>query len=104
MKSLLDEIKKSNRNDNIIGIDNNLVLKIKYHTTLGEFKYLIETLLEKNNIFDFIVAEDLQYDNKLVILKDGDLEQLGIQICDFCGALFNSEDEKYIHQKIHYMI
>lgn len=71
---------------------------------MGEFRYQIEKLLENNSLVGYVVAEDLQYDNTLVILKDGDIEQLGIQICDFCGALFNSEDEKYIHQKIHYMI
>lgn len=105
MKSLFDGINNSsNRHNNIIGINSSSTLKIEYQSTLSEFKYIIEKLLEKNSIFDYIVAEDLQYDNTLVILKDGDLEQLGIQICDFCGALFNSEDEKYIHQKVHYMI
>ena len=102
---MLDEKNKiNNYNDIFTNIDSNSVLRIEYQSTLGEFKYIVEKLLEKNAIVDYIVAEDLQYDNTLVLLRDGDIEQLGIQICDFCGALFNSEDEKYIHQKIHYMI
>lgn len=105
MKSLLD---KKNKVGNCYSLCNNVdcnsTLTIDYQSTLGEFKYMVEKLLGKNAIVDYIIAEDLQSDNTLVILKDGDIEQLGVQICDFCGALFNSEDEKYIHQKIHYMI
>lgn len=75
MKSLFDGINNSsNRYNNIIGINSSSILKIEYQSTLSEFIYLIEKLLEKNSIFDFIVAEDLQYDNTLVILKDEDLE------------------------------
>lgn len=106
VNSLFNEIeRKSNKDNNsILDIESNSIFRIEFQATLDEFKYLIEKLLEKNNILDYIVAQDLQSDNTLVILKDGDIEQLGIQICDFCGALFNSADEKYIHQKIHYLI
>ncbi len=47
--------------------------------------------------------QDTQTENTLTLLKDGDIGQLGIFICDFCGALFNSEDEQYIHQKAHFL-
>lgn len=76
--------------------DDSSILKIEYNHSLEEFKYLQSKILEKNSIFNYGIA-DLHLDNTLVLLKDGDIGQLGIQVCNFCGMLFNNEDEKYIH-------
>ena len=71
---------------------------------LSSFKGLVKVVLQNNSIHDYVVAEDLAYDNTLVILKDGDIQQLDIWLCDICGLACASEDEKYIHQRIHYFI
>lgn len=44
----------------------------------------------------------MENENTLAVLKVGDIQQFGMFVCDFCGAVFNSEDEKYIHQRAHY--
>ena len=44
---------------------------------LSSFKGLVKVVLQNNSIHHY-VAEDLAYDNTLVILKDGDIQQLDI--------------------------
>lgn len=53
---------------------------------------------------NYIVAEDLDSENIFIILKDGDIEQIGLLLCDFCGLVCASEEEKYIHQRAHSFI
>ncbi len=68
------------------------------------FNGLLKLVLQNNSIDDYIVAEDLDSENIFIILKDGDIEQLGLLLCDFCGLACASEEEKYIHQRAHYFI
>lgn len=70
--------------------------------SVEEFENILNSLLQKNSINDYVVVQDLEAENTLAALKVGDIEQLGMFVCDFCGAVFNSEDEKYIHQRAHY--
>lgn len=71
---------------------------------LSSFKGVLRLILQNRSIDDYIVTEDLESDNTFVILKQGDMEQLGISICDFCGLICGSEEEKNIHQRTHYFI
>jgi hypothetical protein len=71
--------------------------------SIKEFEDLLKYILQKNSINEYVVAQDSEKENTLTILKHGDIEQLGILICDFCGAAFYSADEKYIHQRMHYL-
>jgi hypothetical protein len=71
--------------------------------SINEFEDLLKSILQKNSINEYVIAQDTETENTLVILKDGDMRQLGILICDFCGAVFSSEDEKYIHQRAHFL-
>lgn len=71
--------------------------------SLKEFEDILKTMLQKNSLNEYVVVQDTETENTLTILKDGDMEQLGILICDFCGAAFSSEDEKYIHQRAHFL-
>jgi hypothetical protein len=75
----------------------------EYSGSLEDFQALLTSILEKNYINEYIVAQDTEAENTLAILKDGDIEQLGVLVCDFCGAVFHHPDEKYIHQKAHYL-
>ena len=76
----------------------------KFNGYLSGFKGLLKLVLQNNSIDDYIVAEDLESENTLVFLKEGDIEQLNIWLCDFCGLACASEEEKYIHQRAHYFI
>ena len=71
--------------------------------SINEFEDLLKSILQKNSINEYVVVQDTETENTLAILKDGDMRQLGILICDFCGAAFSSEDEKYIHQRAHFL-
>jgi hypothetical protein len=84
--------------------DHNTKLSLfKFPGSINEFEDLLKLILEKNSIKEYIVVQDTETENTLAILKDGDMRQLGILICDFCGAVFSSEDEKYIHQRAHFL-
>jgi hypothetical protein len=76
----------------------------EFNGYLSSFKGLLKLILQKNSINDYVVTEDLEYENTLVFLKDGDIEQLDIWLCDICGLACASQDEKYIHQRAHYFI
>jgi hypothetical protein len=82
---------------------NTTIYKLEYSGNIKEFEDLLKNVLKKNSIEGYIVVQDMEKENTLTILRDGDVRQLGILICDFCGALFNSEDEKYIHQRAHFL-
>ncbi len=69
---------------------------------IEEFAEVLNSLLQKNSINDYVVVQDMDKENTLTVLKVGDLEQLGIFVCDFCGAVLDSQDGKYIHQRAHY--
>jgi hypothetical protein len=85
-------------NDNI----NTISAVFEFHGSLKEFERLLTSILLKNSIKEYVIVQDMEKENTIAILKSGDLRQLGILVCDFCGAVFHSEDEKYIHQRAHY--
>ncbi len=82
--------------------DTNLSL-FNFPGSINEFEDLLKSILQKNSINEYVVVQDTETENTLAILKEGDTRQLGILICDFCGAVFSSEDEKYIHQRAHFL-
>jgi hypothetical protein len=76
--------------------------EFEFSGSIKELEDVLNSLLKKNSINEYVAVQDMETENTLTILKVGDIEQLGILICDFCGAVFSSEDEKYIHQRSHY--
>ncbi len=76
----------------------------EFNGFFASFKDILKLVLQNNSMNDYIVAEDLECENTFVILKEGDIEQLGLLLCDFCGLACASEDEKYIHQRAHYFM
>ncbi|HSA74913.1 MAG TPA: hypothetical protein VLE21_01865 [Candidatus Nitrosocosmicus sp.] len=72
--------------------------------SIKEFSDLLNSLLQKKSINEYVVAQDMETENTLVVLMVGDIQQLGLYVCDFCGAVFNGENEKYIHQRAHYFV
>jgi hypothetical protein len=69
-----------------------------------EIKRILEDVLRRNQINDYIVVDNTKEENEIAILKKGDMEQLGIFICSHCGMVLGSEGERTIHQRIHYFI
>jgi|SRR5215210_1632425 len=67
-------------------------------------KQLLEDILRKNQLNDYIVVDNIKEEDEIAILRKDDLEQLGIFICPHCGMLFSNEGECSEHQRIHYFI
>ena len=84
----------NNNYDDIIILDN--------ETDIQKIKELLQYALTKNRLNDYIVTENTKEENEIAILKNGDIEQLGIYICSHCGMLFKNDTQRTIHQRIHY--
>jgi hypothetical protein len=85
--------------------DNKNFLIVKYEEgSFDDFKAVLEDILEKNHMEQFVVAENTKEYNTYSVLKKGDLEQIGLVICDHCGMVFGTYDEKMVHEKIHYFM
>jgi hypothetical protein len=69
-----------------------------------ELKDFLKNILDKNNLDQFIVVEDTENENTLAIVREGDIEQFGMFMCSHCGMLFKSEEEKIVHERIHYFM
>ena len=70
--------------------------------SMTDFEDVLRLSLKRNSIVDYVVAQDSQKENTFTLLKSGDLGQLSIYFCDFCGAFFNTEEGKYLHERVHY--
>jgi hypothetical protein len=73
-------------------------------SSLSQLKNFLENILEKNNLSQFVVVEDTENENTLAIVKEGDIEQFGMHVCGHCGMIFRSEEERVVHERIHYFI
>ena len=92
----------------INSLENNLkerpqYVEFEFSGSLTDFEDILRLSLERISYFDYIVTQDSLKENTFTLLKTGDLEQLDIYFCDFCGAFFNSEEGKYIHERAHYL-
>ena len=66
-------------------------------------------VLARNHLDNFTrhtstIAEDIEAENTVAILREVDLEQFGIYVCKHCGTTFKSIDERIIHERIHYFV
>ncbi|WP_458721679.1 hypothetical protein [Candidatus Nitrosocosmicus sp. R] len=77
-------------------------VEFEFSGSITDFEDALHLSLKRNFIVDYVVAQDSQKENTFTLLKSGDLGQLGIYFCDFCGAFFNTEEGKYLHERAHY--
>jgi hypothetical protein len=89
--------KQSNNNNN-----NNIII-LDSETDIQKIKEILQYTLTKNRLSDYIVTENTKEQNEIAILKNGDIEQLGIYTCPHCAMLFKSDVQRSIHQRIHYL-
>lgn len=95
-------IQKSIRQNSPID-QNGYTIVLQDEPNLKWVKANLEKLLDENDIWDFVVAENTEKENEIAILKKGDIEQLGIYLCTHCGVSFESEIQRIVHQRIHYL-
>jgi len=77
-------------------------VEFEFSGSITDFEDIVRSSLERSSILEYVVTQDLLKENTFTLLKPGNLEQLDIYFCDFCGAFFNSEEGKYIHERAHY--
>jgi hypothetical protein len=94
-RSISQKQSNNNNNNDIIILDN--------ETDIQKIKEILQYTLAKNRLNDYIVTENTKEENEIAILKNGDIEQLGIYICSHCGMLFKNDTQRTIHQRIHYL-
>lgn len=73
-------------------------------SSLEELKNVLENTLKKNDLNQFVAVEDTENENTLAIVREGDMEQFSMYVCSHCGMIFGSEEERVIHERIHYFI
>jgi|SRR6188472_33911 hypothetical protein len=83
-------------------VDLSQYVQFEFSGSFIDFKNIVHSSLERIPNLDYLVTEDTLKENTLTLLKTGDLEQLDIYFCDFCGAFFSSEEGKYLHERAHY--
>src|SRR5919112_129699 len=83
--------------------NNNDIIVLDSETDIQKIKEILQYALTKNRLNDYIVTENTKEENEIAILKNGDIEQLGIYICSHCGMLFKNDTQRTIHQRIHYL-
>lgn len=88
--------------------DNNKNLIILEYNggSIDNFKQMLEEdiLARNQKMYHFMIAQDTEAENTLAILRKGDIEQFGLYVCKHCGTIFNTPEEKTIHERIHYFI
>ena len=67
-------------------------------------KSFLDDVFCAHSLSDYIIAENSRDDNELVILKKGDIEQIGLFICMHCSMIFGSAEERSEHLRAHYFI
>lgn len=78
------------------------VLVLQNETDIQKAKSMIEQALSDRKIDDYVVAENMEDPTELVILRRGDMEQIGLYACSFCMMVFSNDVERNLHQRVHY--
>lgn len=50
----------------------------------------------------YVAVENMQDASEVAILKEGDMEQLGLYLCGYCAMVFRNDLERNLHQRVHY--
>lgn len=79
------------------------IIVLDYPGSIIDLENLLNIALQKFSNNEYVAVQDIEKENTLTLLRNGDIEQLGIYICDLCGAVFHGEDEKYVHQRAHFL-
>lgn len=83
---------------------NDSYLKMDQECNRQHVKSFLEEVFCAHSLSDYVIAENSRDDNELVILKKGDIEQIGLFICMHCSMIFGSAEERSEHLRAHYFV
>lgn len=64
----------------------------------AHIKQTIEKILPEG----YVVAQNVDEPDAVAVLKEGDIEQLGLYLCGYCATVFHNEAERNVHQRVHF--
>jgi hypothetical protein len=83
---------------------NNSYLKMDQECDRQDVKSFLEEVFCAHSLSDYVITENSRDDNELVIMKKGDIEQIGLFICMHCSMIFGSAEERSEHLRAHYFV
>ena len=95
----ITSLPKSWKHDN--AIEANTLIFIN-ENRIGKIKEILQDILTSHSLSEYIVAENAEDEDEIVILKQGDMEQFGIYICSHCSMSFKTENLRSLHERLHY--
>jgi hypothetical protein len=81
----------------------NDIITILSEVPLANIKTTLTDILSRQDD-EYIVTENSDNEYQLIVMKNGDVEQVGIYSCIHCGMMFKSDDERHLHSFIHYLM
>ncbi|MCD6037684.1 MAG: hypothetical protein K0S67_1572 [Nitrososphaeraceae archaeon] len=99
-KIILNTIENKSISQKQSNNNNNDIIILDSETDIQKIKEILQYALTKNRPNDYIVTENMEEENEIAILKNGDIEQIGIYICSHCGMLKAMFNELYISEYI----
>lgn len=86
-QAVLDELEASEADGSIIALG-----------SLIQVTQAVTKILPKG----YVVAESTDEPTTLAVLKEGNIEQLGLYLCGYCATVFHNEVERNLHQRAHF--
>lgn len=83
---------------------NDNYLKMDQEFNRQHVKSFLEEVFCAHSLSDYVIAENSLDDKELVILKKGDIEEIGLFICMHCSMIFGSAEERSEHLRAHYFV
>jgi hypothetical protein len=83
---------------------NDSYLKMDQECNRQRVKSFLEEVFCAHSLSDYVIAENSRDDDVLVIMKKGDIEQIGLFICIHCSMIFGSAEERSEHLRAHYFV
>jgi hypothetical protein len=50
---------------------------------------------------DYLVVDNAGDETRISVLRQGDIEELGLYLCSLCAMIFGSKEEKVVHERSH---
>ena len=95
----ITSLPKSWKHDN--AIETNILIFLN-ENRIEKIKEVLQEILTSHSLIEYIVAENSEDENEIVILKQGDMEQFGVYICSHCSMSFKTENLRSLHERLHY--
>ena len=93
----LDDKSVSNHSDN-----NRSLILLPDEVDTERIKAILNDALDKSlTQNDYVIVDNAENEKEIAILKKGDIEEVGLYLCNLCAMIFGSKEEKMVHEQSH---